>query len=338
MSESHAFGQFLASLNTSHTDRRHADEFHLGALEALAGDERARAEALLLERMHSLPADLRVYSALGIVGSSASVEPLRRAIEQRSGLAQMRAAVALARIDSGYDPTPVLVAALRGGDFTVRSEAARGLGRSPLEPALPVLLDTLSDPNFGTRAVAFGALLEQLGLTRYRAFEHGRVKSIGARLLSKLRSVWGAAAEEMRAIAAALRSGRTAEELELDEPLTSKPEELEAVVSSFFGRRADERWRDRIDLDALTRLDDVGRRYIETVLLSELHNGDERIPAALAVLGGEPALAAMREALSSARGSMRVELARALERIGAEDDVARARAVLREAQAADGVG
>ena len=78
MSASHAFGQFLASLNTSHTDRHHADEFHLGALAALAGEERQRAEALLLERMRSVPADLRVYSALGIVGSGASVQTLRR--------------------------------------------------------------------------------------------------------------------------------------------------------------------------------------------------------------------------------------------------------------------
>jgi hypothetical protein len=170
--------------------------------------------------------------------------------------------------------------------------------------------------------------LEPLGLKQYQAIDHGRVKSIGTRLMSRLHAVWGRAAEEMREAAAALDAGRTAEQLGFVDALTATPEALEAVVPPFRSRRTDERWLERFDRDALARLDAVGRRYVETLLLFELQYDDASVPAVLTALGGEAAVAAMREALSSATGAMRSALARALQYVGTADDVARARAVL----------
>jgi hypothetical protein len=325
-----AFRRFLESLNTAQDDRRHAEEFDLAALGALTGEGRARAEGLLLERLRRRPRDLRVFSALELVGSSRSVEPLRNAIDEEPGLRRVRAAAALAQIDDGFDPTPVLLAALRGSDASARPEAARGLAGSPAEVAVPALLDSLGDPYFGMRIAVFDALLERLDLKRYRVHELGRVKKIGTRLLSGLRSVWEGAADEVREVVAALQRGRTPEEIGLGEAVTSTREELDSVVASLRGRDSDGRWRDRLDLDSLARLDEVGRRYVETLLLSDLEHGDERLPAALAVLSGEAALAAMREALPDAQGGLRLELARALDRVGDQSDRARARKILEE--------
>ncbi len=92
MPESPAFARFLASLATSPDDRRRADELDLAALGALALPERARAEVLLLDRLRTRPRDRRVYSALEMVGSSASLGPLREAVGRESGWAQVRAA------------------------------------------------------------------------------------------------------------------------------------------------------------------------------------------------------------------------------------------------------
>ena len=84
-------------------------------------------------------------------------------------------------------------------------------------------------------------------------------------------------------------------------------------MTSLASRKSDARWRRDLDVDAFAGLDEVGRRYVESVLLSELHNNDPRIPRALLALGGDKAPTALRDALDHTRGPARIQVARALE-------------------------
>jgi HEAT repeat protein len=205
MPDGHFFELFLESFNAPHTDRRYANEFHVGALQSLRGEERERAEGMLLERLRSDPDDCRVAGALAIVGSAASAEPVRAALSGASGSTRVRLASALARVDPDFDAVPVLVDVLRGSDFGARGAAALRLSAGPRERVVRPLLDAVADANFGVRSCAFGAL------------------------------------------------------------------------------------------------DAVGRRYIESAFLSELHNRDPRIPRALCAMGSERA--ALRELDDHGSGS-----------------------------------
>jgi hypothetical protein len=178
---------------------------------------------------------------------------------------------------------------------------------------VPPLLDTLGDQFFAVRVSAYGALQRALGLIDLRKFEYGRLKSIGMRLLSDLPSVFGGAAAEMREVVAALRAGGSPGDAGLLEPVTSSADAINRVMTSLASRKSDARWSRDLDLDAFAGLDDVGRRYVESVLLSELHNNDARVPRALLALDSGKAPVALRDALDHTRGLARVQVARALE-------------------------
>jgi len=312
MGSSHAWTLFVESLNAPHTDRRYADDFNLASLKALPPHERLEAEIALLERLTASPEDDRVFSALEIVGSAASVKPLRAAAARGRGRGRVRAAIALRALDPEYDAIPVLVESLHDGNSGARNAAALALASAPAQAAAPALLEALTDPYFATRVCVFGALCTVLGLDAYRGHEHGVLKSIGMRLLSDLPSVFTDAAGDMRAVAGALLPEGDVSICGLEEPTMAAPEAVERVMTSLRATGADSGWKRDLDLEAIDMLDAPGRRYVEAVLLAELHGGDVRLARALAKVGGLAATRALREAIAASKEPLKSELAAAL--------------------------
>ncbi len=154
---------FLDSFHASRTDRRYADDFHLGALARLSGLERERAERLLLARLKGDEIDERVAPALAVLESKAAVKPLHDALERATGHARVRIAAALVELDTGFDPGDVLTDAVENGDFVTRGAAIRELSTASPEVARKPLLRALSDENFSVRVAAFSALLRAYG-------------------------------------------------------------------------------------------------------------------------------------------------------------------------------
>jgi hypothetical protein len=290
--------RFLESFHAPRTDRRYADDFHLGALAQLEGAERERAERLLLARLKGEPDDDRIPGALEIVGSRDAVQPLRDALASASGRARLRLASALAKLAGDFDAVPIYRELLRTGrDDGTRAAAARALASAPRDQARQPLLDALGDPGFTARISAFDALLQLYALKPHRDPRHSRLRALGSRLLSDLPSVSGPAAAEVRDLVDALEAGRTPDELDLGAP----PADQETALDAFFavlhaGPKIP------FDLDALQRLQGAARRFVEDVLLAELHNREDRIRDALSALAPERAAQPLSE-LDSQGGS-----------------------------------
>lgn len=313
--ESWAFAAFRESLDAKDT-RAHGDDVDLGALMHLRGEERQRAEDLLLERLASDPTDSRLGTALVQLDSQRAVEPLRKALAQVRGSGRVRTAESLAKLDPGFDPVPHYLEVLAGKDGSGRSTAAIALeGRS--DPGvIDALVAALEDESWGTRASIFGALVESMGLGALQRPPLSRLRELGTMVMSTLPSVAGEATSEVKRIVRELRAGQPPEAL----GLTDLPGAAEPEIKRFFSQLGDRAQPDR-DFEGLESLAGAARRFVESMLLCELQDDEPRIPRALARIGTERAVAGLEEAL-------------ALSLPRSAGDTARALQVLRERQGA----
>jgi HEAT repeat protein len=248
--ESRAFTDFRESLGAPRADRRYADDFDLGSLAALHGDERAIAEDLLLDRLAADAEDDRVAPALAILRSQRAVEPLRAALAAAQGSARVRFAQALAQLDPGFDPGPEYLSSLSGSNWSARGQAAGALAGTTEPAAIEGLLDALDREPFGARIQAFDALVQSLDLATLKAPRHSPLREIGMMLLSDLPAVARDAASRMRRVVEGLQAGQPAQALGLiDAPTHSAG----AVVDQFLQalQNRDEPDRDFPDLDQL---------------------------------------------------------------------------------------
>jgi hypothetical protein len=99
----------------------------------------------------------------------------------------------------------------------------------------------------------------------------------------------------------------------LEEPTLKAPEALKRVMTSLRATGAGSPWKGDLDLAAIDQLDAPGRRYVEAVLLAEVHGGDARLARALAWIGGLAATRALRDAVAASKEPLKGELERALQ-------------------------
>ena len=84
-------------------------------------------------------------------------------------------------------------------------------------------------------------------------------------------------------------------------------------MTSLRATGEDSAWKRDLDLAAIDALDAPGRRYVEAVLLAEVHGGDARLARALARIGGLAATRALRDAVAASREPLKSELVDALQ-------------------------
>jgi HEAT repeat protein len=307
---SFAFRQFLESLQAAPTDRRYADDFHIGALEQLQGDEKALAEKLLLERLALKPDDDRVPPALAIVGTARSAGALHTALEDSTDTMRVRIADALAQLDSGFDPTDVLLAALDSDNFVTRLMAAASLAHCDLRRVAGALLKALTDRDASVRVNAFASLEDAYGLAPLVEPPHSPLRAIATLLMADLQNAVQDGAQRMRAIVSGLEGGDSPETLGIAALPSNDGPLIERVFASLATTEAP--FHQDLDIEAIAELEGPSHHYVESVLMAALQDNDPRIPRALATMRSQRALPVLQEALGRANNHARGELEAAI--------------------------
>ena len=307
MLESPAFRSFRESLDPTHTDRRWADDFDLGALAVLAGDERRQAEQILLDWLAAHPGDDRAAPALARLGSARAVAPLHAALATADGSLRIRTAKALATLDPPFDAVPHCLAVLAHGDTSARALAAVALAGNTHAHVLSALRAALRDENQGLRLCAYQSLVDTWQLFPLHRPLFSPLREIGAMLGAGNRAVWSLGAEALEGIVDGLAAGRRPDELGLHDGPPEPHDDLRRLASELRDRTSSS------DLGGLEHLAGPTRRAAETLLLCELTHDDPRVPRALARIGTARAVAALQEALGQPCPRSQADLQRALE-------------------------
>ncbi len=286
------FDRFVASVAAPMT-QSNIDGYDLEALAHVVGDERVRAEDILLERLDQ--GDGRAVDALAFIHSTRALLPLQKKLSKSVG-AHLRVAAALAmhRLgeDSGLD---AVICGPRNGWVIEKMAAASALASFAGPQAEAALLDALTDPEDDVKAGALSALVTRYDLTNYQGSFKQPLGLMYARVASPLATVRSDALAELRALFASLNAGRSPAELGLTLVANDEADPLRGFVASQQNPDAP-----ALSLDGLESLSPPERKWVEDLLTVRMVN-DPRAVLALEHLGPKRSEAARRELSAQAK-------------------------------------
>jgi HEAT repeat protein len=300
------FTAFLAGLDAPAGG---TDEFPNTDAFFLLGDaERVAAEDILITRL--AVDDRRAARALADIRCLRAVPALaERAMWSPS--APMREIAVWAMTELGVDRgLPALLGRLRDGDVDARLQAVVDLGghrdresQNALETA------AFTDPEPVVRGAALDTLFARLDLLMDAEPFHSMLDFVRRRVLSPLPSVRAEAEVELRELFAKWAAGRPRRELGLVWRADSEEGPLGDFVRGIYGES-------QFDYTLLAGLSDQDRKWVEDVLLSELHHDPDAVRA-VAILGIRRAVQPLRELLPVTEHVPAADIELALRQLGA---------------------
>lgn len=293
------FTAFLAGLHAPVGSRDDLDEFpNIGALFLLEDDERVVAEDILMARLAE--DDGRAAKALADIRCTRAVPVLaERAMWSPSATMRDVAVWAIAElsVDRGVS---ALLDRLRDGDVDARLQAVFDLGeRRDLEGRGALEVAAFTDPEPVVRGAALDTLFARLDLLLDAEPFHSMLDFVRRRALSPLPSVRAEAETELRELLDRWTAGQSRRQLGLTWRADSEEGPLRDFVRHVYGDSpaADMRQAGRrFDYARLAGLTGRERKWVEDVLLSELHH-DPDVVRAVALLGVRRAVQPLRELL-----------------------------------------
>jgi hypothetical protein len=284
------FAAFLAGLHAPIGSTDDLAEFpNVDVLFLLADDERVVAEDILIAKLAD--DDGRAAKALADVQCARAVPALaERAMWSPSAAMRDVAAWAVSElsVDRGL---AALRDRLRDGDVDARLQAVLDLGEHhgrDGQAALESAVFTDRDPV--VRSAALDTLFARLDLLMDAEPFHSMLDFVRRRVLSPLPSVRAEAETELRDLIARWTTGRPRRELGLAWRADSTEGPLKDFVRSVYGATGG------FDYARLGELTGHDRKWVEDVLLSELHQDPDAV-GAVALLGIRRAVQPLRELL-----------------------------------------
>jgi len=280
------FTAFLAGL---HAPAGGTDGFPNTDAFFLLGDaERVAAEDILITRLAE--DDGRAARALADIRCVRAVPALaERAMWSPSATMREVAVWAIAELNVDRS-VPRLLDRLREGDVDARLQAVFDLG-GHRDPESQDALETaaFTDPEPLVRGAALDTVFARLDLLMDAEPFHSMLDLVRRRLLSPLPSVRAEAETELRELLVKWAAGRPRRELGLVWRADSEEGPLRDFVRGVYGES-------QFDYTLLTGLSDRDHKWVEDVLLSELHHDPEAVRA-VAILGIRRAVQPLRELL-----------------------------------------
>lgn len=306
MSEhSAAYQQFLDSFAV--TGRESTEDYALDALGQLVGEERAAAEALLIETIRTTD-DPRAPKAVRALALRSAIPALREAVARSAGQMLVQSAFALFALTGEQSAVVSIARVLREGDTWARVDAAHALGHFRGPSVDDALFDAVDDPEPLVRANAVEALLQITGLSEWDVVNGRGISVLGLRLRSAFGTIRRAAVTDLRRLAAAKRRGATPESLGVPTAEVERSAAASRALRSLTSRAGSGPWGAAFDLEAFAEIaggtDDGEREWALATLLLLLDRGDVRAPAGLAALGASEAIEPLREVAASATGAV----------------------------------
>lgn len=310
---SDAFRRFTDSFTVS--DRASSEDYDLEALNQLVGPERDQAEALLIDTVRTTD-DPRAAKAIRALALKSAVPALREAIDLRHGQALVQSALTLFVLTGDPAALPPVTRMLRDDDAWTRVDAAHALGQIGGPIAEDALYTAVDDADQLVRANAVESLLHLTGLDEWDVATGRGISLLGLGLRSGFASVRERAVADFRRLAAARRTGATAEAVGLPSGEVERSATAAKALRSLSSRAGSGPWADAFDIEALTEVaegDDLAERdWALATLLLLLERGDVRAPGGLAALGRDEAIAPLHEAATTADGPLADAIARAI--------------------------
>jgi hypothetical protein len=310
------FTAFLEGLDAPIRSKDDLDEFpNIGRVFLLQGSDLDLAADLLMDKLAE--DDLRAVQPLVEIRCTRAIPAFaERAASSPSPTMRNRAAWAIEELSTDRG-LPALVERLRGGDLDTRLQAVFDLNDLD-DPAADRAAETaaFTDPDPLIRNAALDVLLAKRGLFLDDEPFRSMLDFVRRRMLSPLPTVRAEAEAELRHLLARWAAGESREQLGLARRADQEEGTLKEFVLSKFGdtpveesRRYQEwqtsgadiselrRPRPPVHLARLAGLTGWERKWLEDVLLSELHREREAV-AAVAQLGVRRAVQPLRELLT----------------------------------------
>jgi hypothetical protein len=283
-----AWTRFVDSL-AAPVGRARVDRLDLDALGQLSADERAQAEALLIDQL-ARSSDGRVADALTCLPSPRVVAALKQRLPGARGLMRVAVGRALGALEPSAEATQAIVDVLMRGGISERVAAAAALRGSQDAGAEAALLAALEDADQRVRLNALAALFAKYGLEPAGESYRTAAGTLPVRVGSPLASIRRAAITELRSWLDALRAGQSPAELGVERAVAGP--DVDRLVASLNDRSGA---AGEVDLATLSAVAALDRSWLEHTLLSFLPGGDPRIARALGRVGGAESIAALEE-------------------------------------------
>lgn len=234
--------------------------------------------------------DEQAAKALADMGCTRAVPALaERAMWSPS--ASMREVAVWAAAELSVDRSlPALLDRLRDGDVDTRLRAVADLGRQHDRDALKTVAFT--DPAPAVREAALDTLFARLDLLLDAEPFHTVLDVVRRRVLSPLPSVRAEAETELRELLDRWAAGASRRQLRLSWRADGEEGPLRDFVRTVYDGQATRHF----DYARLAELTGGERKWLEDVLLSELHHDPEAVRA-VALLGIRRAIQPLRELL-----------------------------------------
>jgi hypothetical protein len=307
------YQQFIAGFAI--TDRESGEDYDLEAFSRLVGDERAQADALLLDTIRTSD-DPRAARAVRYLDLRDAVPALREAVATRSGRALVQSALTLFTFTGEQSAITPIVQVLREGDTWARVDAASALAQCSGPTVENALLDAIDDPEPLVRANAVEAMLHITGLADWETVIGRGISLLGLRLRSSFASVRRHAIPDLHRLATAKRAGTPPAELGVPTEEVERSDPANRARRSLISQAGSGPWAQHFDLDALAEVaagaDDGEREWALYTLLLLLDRGDERSPGGLAAMRAPEAVEPLRDTSTTATGTMAEKISAAL--------------------------
>ncbi len=301
-----AFQRFSDSLAV--TGRASMESYDLDALMALAGQERAQAEQILIERL-TQTTDPRAPKALRQLGSQKALPALRQAMVQQAGEMQVEVANTLWSLTRDPSSITAIIQVLRQDELYGRVNAAFSLRNYPPEAVQEALMAAIEDPDKLVRANAVESLYLLYGLSEWEQVPGRGISLLGLRLRSAFSSVRQTAVKDLRAIIQGKQAGKSPQELGITTESVPKSEEAAAFLKSFAAPPGTSPWQEDFNLEALGRLAGEEKEWAEYSLLNLLEKRDFRAVRALVYLKSSKAVKPLQELAGQSQSRFADEVA-----------------------------
>lgn len=297
-----AFQRFSDSLKV--TGRESLESYDLDALFALEGQERDRAEQILIERLTETT-DPRAPKALRQLGSEKALPALHLALDKQAG--EMRVEVANTLWSLTRDPSAIaaIIQVLRQDELYGRVNAAFSLRNYPEDTVKEALFEAIEDEAKLVRANAVDSLYLLSGLNDWEQVPGRGISLLGLRLRSAFSSVRQEAVKDLRAIIQGKQAGKSPQELGITIESTPKSQEAVAFLKSIAGPGGTPPWQEDFDLEALGKLQGEEKEWAEYSLLNFLEKRDLRAVRALVYLKSLKALKPFQEIAAQSQDQSR---------------------------------
>jgi hypothetical protein len=263
------------------------DDYDLVSLAQLTGDERSRAEDILLERLDF--GDGRAANALAFIHSTRALLPLQKKLAKSLGPhLRVAAALAMHRLgeDSGLD---TIIDVLKTGGIFERMAAASALADFVAPEAEAALLDALTDSNDDMKSSALSSLVRRYGWVNYQDSFKQPLALMYARIASPLATVRSDALAELRTWIAGMKAGQSPDQLGLTFVANDEQDPLRGFVASLQDPDAP-----ALKLDGLETLAAPEQKWVEDLLMVRMP-ADHRAVAALRQVGSKRTEAALQD-------------------------------------------